>query len=150
MRRVLTLEGPDDAVLYRYLVFAFLSAPIGERSRSAIYQTSRIKKALFACGEILEVPLQARPDDDAALRLLHDPAVLIFKAGQAIRLRGGPRSIDLYQDDWNVLIRAIESVQIGAAEAEEVADLLDRISAAEVHDERHETDRRDIRAVERS
>ena len=133
MERRLNLQGPEDAVVYRHLVYGFLvGGQDSAKGKEAIYQMSRIKKELFACGRFVDVPLQALPSDEEAIKLFRTPGLLVYKTGQGIVLRDGKCGIQLYQHDWDFLGKRIEAVAWGAIESDEVAELLDRISAAPV------------------
>lgn len=133
MKRRLVLNAPTDRIAYKTLLLGFLSGGQTEqdKGKDAIYSLSRIKKALFACGEVFEVPLQVEADDKANIAVINDPGVLVYRPGQAIRLKDGEHVLELAQGDFDRIERHMTRASWNVVAADEVADVYDRLSTAE-------------------
>jgi hypothetical protein len=132
MKRRLILKGPEDAVIYRNLVFGFLSGNSNEKKeKEKIFQISRIKKAIFSCGDLTDVPLQVNNGDEEMLKFLNDSGTLVYKAGVAIYIKKGDNVMELYQNDWDCIEKHITAASWANIDCDVVAELFDKMSIAE-------------------
>ena len=136
MKRKLTLHGPEDRIVYRTTLLGFLQGgkpdAQGGRSRDSLATLTRIKRTLFAAGELIEdMPLQAGPDDVEDLKRLNDPEVLIYKAGRGIRLKDGEQVIELSQADLDRIEKHVTGTNWTVLQSEDASEALDRLSASE-------------------
>ncbi len=135
MKRKLILKGPEDALLFKNLLLGFLAGKTKDvKNKEGIHQISRIKKALFLCGKIKDVPIQVDENDPNrldTLKFLNDPGTLLVRAGQAIYLKDGENIIELYQNDWDTIEKNLVATIWSNYDCDVVADLFDRISTAE-------------------
>jgi len=145
MQKRMVLTGPADAVVFVALVQGFLEGKTsGEESKGkdAIRRNASIKKALFQCGEIMDIPLRmpvATQDDQASLDrlnevlyILHSPECYQYRVGKAIRLKEGVQEIVMAEADWERLDKHVTQSAsawptVRCEDAEEMFDRLARL-----------------------
>ncbi len=116
MQRRLILTGPDDRSIFNILYTGFLSGGDPQQQKGkkeVIYQLARIKRVLLAVSEAL-------PDDEKE-----------EAKGVPIRLKDGEQILVLEQRDLALLELHICRTEWMVVATDVVADVLDRLSAAE-------------------